>query len=331
MARYFLTGATGFIGGRLARQLVEAGHEVVALVRQPSRAAALQSLGVTVHQGDVTEKESMRTPMTGADGVFHVAGWYQVGVRDTSPGQRVNVEGTRNVLELMRELAIPKGVYTSTLAVFGDTRGRVVDENEYRGGPWLSEYDRTKWVAHYEVALPMIRAGLPLVIVQPGGVYGPGDPSSLGQALRQYLRRKLPMVPRGAAYCWGHVDDTAHGHLLAMERGRAGQSYIIAGPPHSLQDVFELAERITGIPAPRLHVPAALLKGVAAAAGVVERVVPLPETYTAEYLRVAAGVTYLGSSAKAQRELGWAPRGLDEGLRETLRYELAKLGQKPEV
>src|SRR5262249_41966954 len=161
--------------------------------------------------------------------------------------------GTRNVLSVMQQLGIPRGVYTSTLAVNGDTHGQIVDERYRSGGPWLSEYDRTKWVAHYEVADPMMRSGLPLIIVQPGGVYGPGDASPQGQMLRQYLQRRLPMVPHGTALCWGHVEDTARGHLLAMERGRVGENYIIAGPPHSIVDALAIAERITGVPGPLLR------------------------------------------------------------------------------
>src|SRR3989442_6972861 len=102
MARYFLTGATGFIGGRLARQLVHAHHDVDAVGRDPGRAKGLATIGVALHLGDVTEKESLRAPMTGADGVFHVAGWYKVGTKDRAQGHRVNVDGTRNVLELMQ-------------------------------------------------------------------------------------------------------------------------------------------------------------------------------------------------------------------------------------
>src|SRR2546428_703749 len=219
--RCFVTGATGFIGTRLVRQLREAGHEVGAIARDPGKAGDLTKLGVWVQKGDITDKESLRGPMNGADGVFHLAAWYKIGEKDRSPGVRSNIEGTRNVLELMKELRIPKGVYTSTLAVFGDTKGQLVDESYRHDGPWLSEYDRTKWVAHYEVAEPMMKKGLPLVIVQPGVTYGPGDPSAMGITLREYLERKLRGVPKVSAYCWGHVEDTAAAHLLAMERGRA--------------------------------------------------------------------------------------------------------------
>lgn len=326
VARYFVTGATGFIGGQLVRQLLRSGHEVVVLARTPAKAQDLQELGADVRQGDITDPASMRAPMAGVDGVFHVAGWYQVGVRDKSPAQAINVDGTRNVLELMRELGVPRGVYTSSLAVFGDTHGRVVDESYFHQGPWHSEYDRTKWVAHYQIAEPLMRDGLPLVIVQPGAVYGSDDISPTGQVLRDFLRRKLLAIPRGAAHCWAHVADTVHGHILAMERGRVGESYIIAGSPHTLADVLRIATRVTGIPGPRLLVPPAVLKGLARAAGVIERVVPVPPTYSSEYLRVAAGATYLGSNAKARRELGFEVRPLEEGLRETLAYEMERLG-----
>jgi nucleoside-diphosphate-sugar epimerase len=324
--RYFVTGATGFIGGRVVRQLLAAGHQVSGLVRDPGRARDLAELGVVVHAGDITARESLRIPMRGADGVFHLAAWYKIGARDRSQAWSINVEGTRNVLEAMRELGIPRGVYTSTLAVFGDTHGRLVDETYRHDGPWLSEYDRTKWVAHYEVAEPMMRAGLPLVIVQPGMVYGPRDTSLLGGALRRYLRGRLPALVRGAAYCWAHVEDTARGHLLAMEKGRVGQSYVIAGPAHTLIEAFQLAERITGVPAPRLRLAPWAARAAAMAAGVIERLVPLPETYTAEGLRETAGATYIASNAKARRELGFDPRPLEVGLRETLEQEMRALG-----
>jgi nucleoside-diphosphate-sugar epimerase/N-acetylglutamate synthase-like GNAT family acetyltransferase len=326
--RYFVTGATGFIGGRLVRRLRTAGHEVRALVRTPAKAQDLAGLGVSLHPGDVTDKESMRDALRGSDGVFHLAAWYRIGARpgERRVAERINVQGTRNVLELMRELGIPKGVYTSTINVFGDTEGWVGDESYRHTGPWLSEYDRTKWKAHYEVAVPMIQAGLPLVIVQPGAVYGPGDPSVIGNLLRRYLRRTLPIRPHGAAVCWGHVDDTAHGHVLAMEQGRPGESYILAGPPHTLEEALEIAEEITGIRRPWLRPPAVLLRAMAAAASVVERLIPLPQIYAAETLRLAAGATYLGSSEKAQRELGFRARALEEGLRETLLHEMAMLG-----
>lgn len=310
----------------MARQLIAAGHQVVALVRSRGKAADLAAAGITLSEGDVTDRQSLRAPMTGADSVFHIAGWFKVGAREGRAGELINVEGTRNILSLMKELGVPKGIYTSTIAVFSDTGGRVVDETYRHHGPWLSEYDRTKWMAHYEVAEPMIADGLPLVIVQPGATYGQGDTSAYHDTFVQYLTRKLPMLPTKAAYCWAHVDDTAQGHILAMERGRPGESYIIGGPPHTLIEVFALAERITGIPAPRIHPTPGMMRMMSNVMGPLGKIVPLPENLSAERLRVMAGVTYLGSSAKAQHELGFAARPLEEGLRETLLYEMQRLG-----
>ena len=327
--RYFVTGASGFIGRHVARLLLEQGHEVVALVRSAEAAQDLTRLGARTHEGDLTLKESMRGGMRGADGVFHLAAWYRVGVRDRATADSINVNGTYNVLELMKELEIPKGVYTSSLAVFGDTQGRAVDERYRHEGPWLTDYDRTKWAAHFKVAEPMARAGLPLVIVLPGVVYGPGDTSLVRRMFVRYLRRQLPMIPRGATYCWGHVEDTARAHLAAMEKGTLGEAYIIAGPSYSLRQVFAMAEAITGIPAPRIDAPPWLVGGLATVMGVVEKFRTVSETYAPETLRATAGVTYLGNSKKALRAFGFTTRPLEEGLRETLHHEMRLLGMSP--
>lgn len=324
--KFFVTGATGFLGGRLVRQLRQAGHDVVALVRDPSKAAALESSGLQLVKGDLDDRDALRRGMSGVDGLFHLAAWYRLGARDDREARRANVEGTRNVLEAMKETGVPRGVYTSTLAVNSDTHGRLADESYRFDGEHLSIYDRTKAEAHYDVAIPMMEAGLPLVIVQPGVVYGPDDPSSIGKAFRQYLRRRLPAIPRGSAYSWAHVDDVALAHRLAMETGRPGESYIVCGEPKSLEEALLLAEKITGIRAPRLRATPAMLRAGAFFSGLVEKLVPLPEDMTSEYLRVSAGATYLGDNAKARRELGYAPRPLAEGLPEVLRYEMKKLG-----
>jgi nucleoside-diphosphate-sugar epimerase len=321
--RYFLTGGTGFLGGKAARMLRERGDEVHALVRSPGKAGDLADLGVRIFPGDITEKESMREAMQGVDGVFHIAGWYKVGVEDKAPAWAVNVEGTRNVLELMQELEIPKGVYTSTLAVNSDTGGEIVDESYRFTGTHLSVYDRTKAEAH-RVAEEFIDEGLPLVILMPGLIYGPEGTSLSDEALRLYLKGELPLLPRKVAYCWGHVEDTAGIHLTAMDRAPAGSTYIVGGPPHTMVEAYQTAEEITGIPAPPF-VPPAALKVSAFLAKLVDPLVSLPPMYSPETLRVQAGVTYLGDNSKARKELGYDPRPLVEGLRETLAYEQAQL------
>ena len=259
--------------------------------------------------------------MMGVDGVFHIAGWYKIGARDKSEARRTNVDGTRNVLETMRELGIAKGVYTSTLAIFSDTHGQKPDESYKFTGKHISVYDQTKAEAH-EIAEGFIRDGLPLVIVQPGLIYGPGDTSALAPSIRQYLRRRLPVVPQGTTFCWAYVDDVARGHLLAMEKGRVGESYILAGPCHKLTEFFELAQEITGVPMPKTRMAPGVMRAMAGLMNVAEKIVPVPQIYTSEYLRVNGGTTYMGDNSKARRELGYDPRPLKEGLEETLRYEM---------
>ena len=320
--KYFLTGATGFLGGVLARQLREAGHEVNASIRDPKKASELQSLGVHLFPGDVTDKESMREAMQGVDGVFHVAGWYKVGVSDKTPGEKVNVQGTRNVLELMKELRIPKGVYTSTLAINSDTHGKVVDESYSFTGKHLTEYDRTKAEAH-RIAEGFISRGLPLVIVMPGGIYGPGDTSVLRQNLIDFLQEKLPALPTQAGICWGHVDDTAHAHILAMEKGVPGETYMIAGEPCTYVDAFQLASHITSKRTPKA-VPYQIMKTMSQLVRPFDNL--LPEIYTSEGLRILGGVTYWGDNSKAKRFLGFHPRPLREGLETTLKHEMSLLG-----
>jgi nucleoside-diphosphate-sugar epimerase len=323
--RYLVTGATGFLGGEVVKQLIGRGHQVIALVRSPEKAALLKSLGVTIHAADITDRESLRQPMIGVDGVFHTAAWYRFGVKHSREiAERVNVEGTRNVFEIARQLQIPRVVYTSTIGVFGDTRGRLVDETYYARGPFLTEYDRSKWIAHYEVALPLIKQGFPLIIAMPSLIYGPGDTSGVHRTLADLLRKRLFITPKGATFAWGYVEDVARGLRQAMDTGTLGESYILAGPVHTFQEAFAMAARIAGRRQPPLHPPAALMKMAASVASVVERW-DFQFPYPAETLRLMAGTTWIASAAKAQQALGFTARPLEEGLRHTIEHELREL------
>jgi nucleoside-diphosphate-sugar epimerase len=245
-----------------------------------------------------------------------------VGVHNKTPGEKINVQGTRNVLELMQELRIPKGVYTSTLTINSDTHGRVVDEGYHFTGRHLTEYDRTKAEAH-RVAEEFIARGLPLVIVMPGAIYGPGDTSILRTSIINFLQGKISAMPTQAGICWAHVDDTAHAHILAIEKGVPGETYIIAGEPCTYTDAFQLASYITGKPAPKA-IPYQIMKALAPLAKPFDKL--LPETYTSEGLRILGGVTYWGDNRKARRFLGYNPRPLREGFETTLRHEMSLLG-----
>jgi nucleoside-diphosphate-sugar epimerase len=324
--RFLVTGATGFLGAEVVKQLIGRGHQVIALVRTPEKASLLQALGVTIHVGDITDRESLRQPMIGVDGVFHTAAWYRIGVKHSREiAERVNVEGTRNVFEIARQLQVPRIVYTSTVGVFGDTRGQMVDETHYARGPFLTEYDRSKWIAHYEVAAPMLNQGLPLVIVMPGLIYGPGDTSAVHRALADLLRNRLFITPKGATFAWGYIEDIARGVRQAMDSGSLGESYILTGPVHTFQEAFALAARIAARRQPRLHPPPALMKVAASVASVVERW-DFQFPYPAETLRLMAGTTWIASPAKAQQALGFTARPLEEGLRHTVEHELRQLG-----
>jgi nucleoside-diphosphate-sugar epimerase len=201
----------------------------------------------------------------------------------------------------------------------------MVSEDYRYNGEHISEYDRTKWKAHYEVALPMMKEGLPLVIVQPGVVYGPGDENLSGRMIDRYLKNDLPMLPKVTAWCWAHVDDIADGHIAAMEKGRKGESYIIAGEEHTIIEAMEIAQEITGIKPPKIKASPWLLRLSSRIMVPVSSIFNLPSFYRPETLRVSAGVTYLGSNEKARKELGYSPRTLEEGFREYLPQRMREL------
>jgi dihydroflavonol-4-reductase len=326
VARYFVTGATGFLGGELVKQLIGRGHQVNALIRTPDKARLLKALGVDLYVGDIVERDTLRGPMTGCDGVFHVAGWYKIGVKNGEAlADRTNVDGTRHVLEIAKELAVPRIVYTSTVGVFGDTGGQLVDESYFAEGPFLTAYDRSKWVAHYKVAVPMIKDGLPLMVAMPGAVYGPGDTSGIHVTLAQLLRGRLFLTPKGVSFCWGYVEDIARGLRQMMDTGAIGESYVLTGPVATFQDFFALAARIVNKRAPLLHPPPAMMRATAAFARLLEGW-DLRLNYPAETLRFMAGTTWIASSQKAQETLGFTTRPIEEGLRHTIEHELRQLG-----
>jgi len=321
---FFVTGASGFVGGYITSHLLAEGHTVTALVRTPGQARALAEYGVRPQIGDLLERESLRRGMVRVDGVFHAAGWHRFqGRRFRKIAEAINVIGTRNVLEVMAEMRVARGVYTSDLAVFGNTRGEEVDESYRHDGRLPSVYARTKWQAHYRVALPMMHDGLPLIVVMPGRVYGPGDTSQGGERFARYLRGRGSVVPMRTEHNWAHASDIAWGHLRAMERGRPGRTYIIGGPRHTVREVFGRAGRLAGKRRDPLPVPGWLLRGAAAGVGGLSW--PFPTlSGAAERLR-ASTVGSLGSDARARKELGFDPRPIAEGLPDTVRSVLEEL------
>lgn len=316
----FVTGGTGFIGRTVVRKLIERGYSVSALARSESGGAVLRAMGATVVPGDITDRESMREGMRGSDVVFHIAAIYQFTQEALARAETVNVGGTRNVLEMAVELGIPRIVYTSTVAVFGDTRGEVPDETYYAGGPFLSEYDRTKWLAHYEVAEPLMAQGAPIIIVMPGGVYGPGDSSVIGEMMRLFYRGMLPILPGPeTVLTYAYIDDIADGHILAAEKGRTGQSYILAGPAVPLGEMVDFWAQLTGKARPAAHVPARFARGLAPIANRAQPALSLPQAFSGTMFG-SLGTSYAGRSDKARAELGWRPRPIQAGMRETFEW-----------
>jgi len=318
--KVFLTGGTGFIGGNVAKQLRERGDEVVCLVRNPAKTAKLNELGCEMLSGDLSDESAIRSGMQGCDAVIHAAAVYEVGIpAKQRPAMReANVGGTERVLGAALELKIPRVVYVSTVGIFGNTHGEVVDESyEHPAKDFTSAYEETKWEAH-QVAKRLIGEGLPCVIVQPGGVYGPGDTSSIAQLLDQFLSGKMPLMPfPEMGMCLSHVDDIAGGILLGLDKGRSGETYVISGPATRIREAIEMVAKVSGRKAPKRNLPTPLMKAMIPLGPLVGKVMGQPPNLR-ELIASADGVTFWAGYDKAQRELGYSPRGLEEGLRQTL-------------
>jgi dihydroflavonol-4-reductase len=224
-----------------------------------------------------------------------------------------NIGTTTRLLDAAEVAGTPRIVYVSTVNAFGNTHGKVVDETFQRdlSEGFTSWYDETKYGAH-EVALQRIRAGAPIVIVQPGQVYGPGDHSGFGGQLRLAAAGKLRYsAVDDVAVCLVHVDDLAAGIVAALDRGEAGQSYVLVGPRATLREAIALAASVKGRKAPKLRLPTGLIRAMAP----IGRLIGQPNLR--EVISASAGVTYLASAAKAERELGFRARDLETGFRDT--------------
>ena len=318
--RALVTGGAGFIGRALVARLRDRDDAVVAIVRNPARAGDLTALGCQVVRGDLSSGADLTRQMRGSDAVFHVAGSYRVGVLPAGREAmyEANVGVTERVLDAAAAAGVARTVYVSTINAFGNTGGRVVDETYRRDAAdgFLSWYDETKFLAH-QAAERRIADGALVVIVQPGGVYGRGDHSAVGDQLRRAYEgslrcRAFPEV--GLNFV--HVQDVAEGIALAHDRGRSGESYVLGGQIGQLGEALELAASIGGRRAPRLTVPVALLRAAAPLAPYVGRFLAIPPNL-AEVIRASHGVTYWATDAKARSELGYSPADLEAGLRRT--------------
>ena len=318
--KVFVTGGTGFIGGEVVRQLRGRGDEVVCLVRSPGKAGMLKELGCELASGDLGDEAAIRAGMRGCDAVIHAAAMYEVGIpaKQRPAMWDANVEGTRRVMEAAREEKVPRIVYVSTVGIFGNTHQKVVDET-YKNPEtdFTSYYEETKLEAH-KLVQGMIEDGLPAIIVQPGGVYGPGDTSQVADLLEQFFAGKLPLMPfPELGICMTHVEDIAGGILLALDKGKLGETYVISGPATTMRGAIETVARVSGRKAPKRALPTVLMKAMIPVGPLVGKVMGQPPNLR-ELISSADGVTFWASYEKAARELGYSPRGMDEGLRQTL-------------
>ena len=315
--RVAVTGGTGFIGRSVVRALTGRGDRVVALVRDPSQPGPLDPSSVEILRSDLGDQAELTRQLDGADGVIHLAGSYRVGIpaSERPAMYQANVGATERVVDGAVAAGVPRIVVISTVNVFGNTRGRVVDETFRRDtrDAFISYYEETKWLAHQAVDR-RIADGAPLVIVQPGTVYGPGDHSSLGAQLQAAYEGTAPFVALGSvgiSPC--HVDDVAAGIVAALDGGRVGEAYVLAGPNIRLRDGMAIAARVGGHRLPRIVIPNVVLRIGARLAPSQGAMFGLSPNLR-EILSAADGVTYWASSAKAAAELGYRPRDLESGF-----------------
>jgi nucleoside-diphosphate-sugar epimerase len=299
----------------VARVLRMRGDQVLAPVRDRRRAAELLDIGVIVLEDDLSDVDRMTETMRDVDAVIHSAGSYKVGITRAERGAMwdANIGTTTRVLDAAERARAPRIVYVSTVGIFGNTAGKVVDETYRRNirDGFMSWYDETKYGAH-EVAAQRARAGAPIVTVQPSQVYGPGDYTAVGEQLGLAHAGKLPyraLDEVGLGFV--HVDDLAVGIVAALDKGAVGRAYVLSGPTHRLGDALAIAARLGGKRLPRLAVPGRLLRLMAP----VGRVVGQPNLR--EVIDSAVGVTYWASNERAGRELDFKPRNLEDGLRDT--------------
>ena len=316
-----VTGATGFIGSHIARKLVQRGEKVKILLRKTSKTLNIDEINAERVYGDILETDSVKKALEGCDTLYHAAGFVSFRKADYQKMEDINVRGTANVLSAALEAGVKKAVYTSSVAAVGvDPNGGIANEIT----PFTLEgegiqYLNTKYYAERE-ALKFYENGLPVVIVNPSIVVGPGDVylSSAGFVL-WYCKKKFPGYMNGTLNLVD-VEDVAEGHILAGEKGRIGERYILGNKNLTLRELFDLLEKVTGIPSPKIKIPYFL---AFASAFVVERVLGLSfpnfSTMDIDSVKLSKFHWFVDSS-KAVRDLGYRQTPLEETIKKTVRW-----------
>jgi nucleoside-diphosphate-sugar epimerase len=313
-----VTGANGFTGSHLVKALEQRGDAVVGLVRKSSNIDRLSGCNVQLVYGDITDRDALKTAISGVDWVFHTAAYVELGLVNAAEMERVNVQGTRAVMEVAEAAGLSKVVYCSTIGVFGDTQGRVADETFQREqADFSSAYDRTKYEAQ-QIVDRVAAKGLPVVSILPSGIFGADDPH-FGPVMQQFLKGGLK-VWAGGDRITGivHVDDLAAAMILAAEKAKPGEHYIISAGDLTTREMFALLSQEAGIPVPR-EVPKPLVRLAGNLLDPIGRLLNWQPPISRERVHYIYDRCVRVDATKARSELGWQPRSVSETLREIVR------------
>lgn len=322
--KIFITGATGYIGNKLAKRLADEGHIIHALCRSKEKSSLLDHENIKLFEGDITNKASIIDAMRNCQQVYHLAAYARVWAKDPSTFYRLNVEGTKNVLDAARELEINNIVVTSTAGVLGPSKDRPVKEDDKRIGDTLNEYEETKTQSEVICREYCNKYSMRVVIVNPPRVYGPGvesESNAVTRLVKLYVRGKWKIMPgdgkRTGSYV--HVDDVVNGHILAMQKGRNGERYILSGVNASYIEFFEVLARVTGKKVNLFRLPVWIMTIAGYGMMAYTKITGNPPLLTPKWIRKYSYDWSLNCE-KAQRELGYTYRPLEEGLRETVEW-----------
>jgi dihydroflavonol-4-reductase len=316
-----VTGATGFVGAAIAKTLLASGWQVRVLARAGSDRGNLRQLAAEVVEGDLNDLRSLERALEGCTALFHAAADYRLGARDPKPLYLTNVEGTRNILNAARTAGVQRTVYTSSVATIGiPTDGAPGEERSPVAlSDMIGHYKRSKYLAE-EVARDAARMGMSVVIVNPSTPVGPGDikPTPTGQLVLDAASGRMPAyVDTGLNIV--HVDDVAAGHLLAFERGKTGERYILGGEDMTLRTILEQISQLVGRKPPRIRLPYAAVLPIAYAAEAFAKVSGRSGRVTIEGVRMSRKRMFF-SSAKAAAELGYRWRPPLEAFEDAVRW-----------
>ncbi len=319
--KVLVTGATGFVGGNLARQLRRRGYQVRALVRPGSSTLAIDGNGVETVPGDILDRESVIRAVRGCEAVFHCAAAYTFWARDPRTIHRTNVDGTATVLDAAREAGVARVVYTSTVSTIGLFNGGVgTEETPLDPGHLAGDYKKSKYAAE-RLALERASQGLPVVVVNPTTPVGPWDvkPTPTGRMVLDFLRGRIP-VYLDTGMNLVDVEDVAEGHILALEKGQPGERYILGNRNVSLKEVFEMLQDLTGRRAPRWQAPFWLVIGAGYVDLLLEgRLLRREPRIPLEGLKVSRKPMYV-KCHKAISELGLPQRPVESALENAVRW-----------